>query len=112
MVVGRLSLINRFIANQFGVAPKRVIWFLGTLVAVLIGSVMFYEANVYPHGPRYFTGHYEERCSDDGTRGCRNVPVYKEDTSQLNNPAWVTLVRNIGALFRIASLGIAHSDGR
>ena len=68
-------------------------WFLGTLSAViLITSIWLYQVKAYPHGPMYFTGEYYEVCQFED-RDCGMRPEYKEDTSQLNNPAWVTFIR-------------------
>ena len=102
-----MSPINRYIADGLGLPPKRVTWFLVTLAAaILSGSIWLYQDKAYPHGPRVFTGDYEVVCKNDG-RTCREVPVYKkEDTSRLNNPAWVRFIRNIGILFPIG-FGIA-----
>lgn len=84
--------------------PRRTVWLflLSFFGASLLGGVYLYADNAYPHGPCVFTGQFEERCQAE--RRCRDVPVYREDTSQLDNPAWVTAVRTLGIL--IAGPGI------
>lgn len=52
--------------------------------------VLIYSDNGYPHGPEVFAG-YDERC--DGEGKCNQVAVYTEDTTGLNNPTWVTFLR-------------------
>ena len=43
-----------------------------------------------------FTGEFQEVCQLE--RRCADVPVYREDTSQLDNPAWVTAARSADLL--------------
>jgi hypothetical protein len=68
----------------------------GTLF--LIGLTVHVESS-YPDGPRVFTGEYDFVCSGpDGEGPCAEVPVFREDTSNLNYPLWVTLVKGPGYL--------------
>lgn len=65
--------------------PRRTVrlFLLSLFGASLLGGVYLYTDNAYPHGPIVFTGEWRQESG----------PVYREDTSRLDNPAWVTAVR-------------------
>ena len=76
------------------------------LLTCLLWSTYGYANFGYPNGPQVFTGEYEERCTNDGTR-CGMAPIYVEDTSQLSNPAWVTWVRSWAVLFVVPGVSLS-----
>ena len=80
--------------------------FLSASSACALLALYFYADLAYPHGPTVFAG-YDSVCDKNG-RLCREVPVYKEDTSGLDNPAWVLWTRKLGwfPLIPAAVLGL------
>ena len=68
------------------------------LVAFPVGLILFglliYANEGFPHGSKVFTGEFEEMCQYEG-RDCALVEVYEVDTSGLDNPWWVTVLRRI-----------------
>lgn len=63
-----------------------------------------YADNGYPHGPRVFLGNDIQCSGPDEWGPCREVPIYGEDTSQLQNPGWVMfMVHGRGQLLLIGS---------
>ncbi len=108
--------MKRYIADELGLPPTQVMWFLIPLfAAILIGGIWLYQDSAYPHGPMtYMGGQVEELC--ENYRRCEEVWVedYREDKSNLNNPGWVTVFRNIDFLFFILTVGlgiVALSNG-
>lgn len=77
---------------------------LPLFLAITVGFLYLYADNAYPHGPRIFLG-YDYVVLNDGQGPAREVPVYGEDTSQLNNPGWVMfMVHGRGYLLIIGSV--------
>ena len=60
-------------------------------LAIMFLGIAGYAEWGFPHGPKFFTGEFEEVCQND--RRCSTVPVYEEDTRNLENPGWVDFVR-------------------
>lgn len=77
--------------------PRRsfLVALLSLVLASLSGAAYLYAENAFPHGPKVFVG-TDVQCMDRGP--CREVPLFVEDTSQLDNPGWVGVVRDWGWL--------------
>ena len=71
---------------------------------ILVGLFLYADKG-YPHGVKAFAGEVEEVCGLDG-RDCALVEVYEEDTSGLDNPLWVTLLRRTEGLVFFGSIAL------
>ena len=63
------------------------------VVALPCLSFYFFFVNVYPDGPRVFTGWREEcGCQRDRLCGCWDVPVHESTRAEMGYPPWVESV--------------------
>ena len=72
---------------------KKVLLFLVGLIIAFPGAGFYIFGNLnYPDGPEVFQG-VEYRCGEQSDRvSCANVPIYVEDESGQDYPAWVEVV--------------------
>ena len=72
---------------------KKVLLFLVGLIIALPGAGFYIFGNLnYPDGPKIFQG-VEYRCGEQYDRErCADVPIYLEDESGQDYPAWVEVV--------------------
>ncbi|MQF69596.1 hypothetical protein FIM12_04615 [SAR202 cluster bacterium AD-804-J14_MRT_500m] len=85
-------------------APRDLLARFAVTAGIGVGLLALYliADNAYPHGPSVFTGETEVVCIEE--RRCREVPIYKEVTSGLNNPGWVGVVRTMGLLIIVPAV--------
>jgi hypothetical protein len=102
-----------WLTHSFGVGdiPHKMIVMAALYACIAIALVVtfcFAEWG-FPHGPKVFTGELREVCQGDRRERCIEMPVYKEDTSNLDNPKWVGLIRSAGLLVLLPGIicGIA-----